>query len=95
MFTNILANIGRCFEWGQGYLGRGTGYFGMHRYYGGHMIFGAIGIIALVIVLIIVSKKHKKSNKSEAVQMLDMQYVQGELTEEEYQRKLQIIKSNK
>lgn len=77
---------GSCID---GYFGHGMSYFG----YGSHWLVwaGVIAIIAILFVAFVHNKKKKSIFSSEADEALKMRYVNGEITEEEYQKKKKMI----
>lgn len=79
--------------YGGRFLGGGCGLFGAH---GGFGIFGMlinIGVLILVGVLVyyFVKKYNTKSSNQNAIEILKMKYVQGEITEEEYLKRKQVL----
>jgi len=87
---------GRGFS-GSGYNGSGISEnarcFGngfMHNGVGMMVVIGALLIIALLIFLFLHSR-NKKVSKNSAVDILKMKYVQGELSEEEYLKRKEVV----
>lgn len=77
---------GNCVD---GYLGHGMNYAG----FGPHLMAGAV--IILIIALLFIAFAHNKKKKgistSEAEETLKMRYVNGEISEEEYQKMKKMI----
>ena len=51
-------------------------------------------IIIAVVVILLVKKAHKKQKYSESMELLNIRYVKGELTDEEYLRMKNVIKNS-
>lgn len=66
------------------HFGFGYGYFGMWQF----LI--VIGVV-LLIYAVVIYRKSKSSNTSDAVEKLRMLYVSGEITEEEYLERKNVI----
>lgn len=62
----------------------GSGYFGIWHY----LIL--IGIV-LIIIALITRRKHQSSSNNDAVEKLKMLYVNGELSEEEYLKRKNVV----
>lgn len=69
---------------GDGWFGMGSGYFSIW----GCLIF--VGIILLIIALFI-SKKPKGLKDDNAVEILKLLFVKGEITEEEYLKRKNVM----
>ncbi|MHB1314199.1 MAG: SHOCT domain-containing protein [Christensenellales bacterium] len=57
---------------------------------GGALVF--IAIVTLVVVLIVRAKKHRESNSDGSLALLKSKFVSGEISEEEYLKKKEILK---
>lgn len=81
---------GNCINGNFGHgITHGLSYFG----FGSHLLIGAIIIIiiALLFITIIHNKKKIIVSSSESEETLKMRYVNGEITEEEYQKMKKMI----
>ncbi|MDD3417769.1 MAG: SHOCT domain-containing protein [Lachnospiraceae bacterium] len=77
---------GNCMD---GFFGHGMNYLG----FGSHLFVGAfiILIVALLFIAFAHNKKKRSISTSEAYETLKMRYVNGEITEEEYQKMKKMI----
>lgn len=73
--------------------GGGCGLFGFHSGFGFFGMLINIGFLILVGVLIyyFVKKQGAKTSNQNALEILKMKYVQGEITEEEYLKRKQVL----
>jgi len=78
MYGNGWSGFGRCD------FGFGNGYFSMWHY----LIM--IGVV-LIIVAIVASRRSISSKTGDAVEKLKLLYVRGEITEEEYMKRKNVI----
>jgi len=76
---STIGDNARCV--GQGFMNHGVGMA---------VVIGALLIIALLI-FIFVHNSNKKVTKDSAVDVLKMKFVQGEITEEEYLKRKEVI----
>jgi putative membrane protein len=68
---------------GSGYFHHGT--LGMmHSGFGICIGIGLIILFAIIVYLVVRKKKNKSGKNTEAIEILKIKYVQGEITEEEY-----------
>ncbi len=73
------------------------GNYGPGCYFGGiHILFGIALLIAAILVVVYFVKKSKKNNSVEAVSdsaldVLKLRLVQGEISEEEYMKKKELL----
>lgn len=76
-----------------GYLGRGITNGMGHYGYGSDLLLmtGIIIIIAVIFIAFVYNKKNKSISYNEAAEALKLRYVNGEITEEEYQRMKKMI----
>lgn len=78
---------------GRGYYGTNGcfGSFGFSPWYmwGSMIIFFVLAIV--IVAMIVKSKGHVKNSSSEALELLKIKLVRGEITEEEYLRKKEIL----
>ena len=74
-------------NWGQ------CGWFGSRFFYGGWgMLIGAVLLIAFVaLVIYLLKRSHGHQAGHDALQALQMRYVMGEITEEEYRQKKKML----
>jgi len=81
---------GNCID---GYFGHGITHGMSYWGFGSYWYIGAIAItiIALLFIAIVHNKKKKGVSTSEAEETLKMRYVNGEITEEEYQKMKKMI----
>jgi len=72
-----------------GFFGHGMSYFG----FGSHLFVGAfiILIVALLFIAFAHNNRKRSISTSEADETLKMRYVNGEITEEEYQKMKKMI----
>lgn len=81
---------GNCIDGNLGHgISQGMNYIG----FGSHWLFGVIVIIviALLFIAFVHNKKMKSFSFSEAEEALKMRYVNGEISEEEYQKMKKMI----
>lgn len=79
--------------YGGRFFGGGCGLFGAHGSFG---IFGMlinIGVLILVFALVyyFIKKNGVKASNQNALEILKMKYVEGEITEEEYLKRKQVL----
>jgi putative membrane protein len=81
-----MMGYGRGFSFPGGCFGFGSGLW-FH-----YVIGGVLLIVGILIVIMILKKKNNTSHiSSEAIEMLKMKYVKGEITEEEYLKRKSVI----
>lgn len=89
----MFGRYGNSFGSGDGAWGCfGNGFFG-YGFMGPLMMLGFILITALVVYLIFKSSKkhHTQNASSDALNLLQLRYVKGEITEEEYLQKKNLL----
>lgn len=86
--------------YGRGYYGSGAfaengcfGYGFMNNGYGMLIIVGVLIAIALLIYFLVHNRNKKMANQS-VYEVLNMKYVQGEITEEEYLKRKNLLDRN-
>jgi putative membrane protein len=93
MFSKGAAQFGQYGQAGRSFM-QNSGYF--HSAPRMFMMVGCIlaVIIIAAVIIIIVKKAHKKHRYSDAMELLNIRYVKGELTDEEYLRMKNVIKNS-
>lgn len=81
--------FGHCFSPEYG-IGRGVnGFWPMHGYVG---FLGIIAVLLIgILVFVIISKRKKSENVEKIIESLNYKYVNGDITEEEYIRKKELL----
>lgn len=84
--------FGHCFSPEYG-LGRGMNRFWPMHGFGGFGGFFTIALLAIVgiVVYVIISRRRKTSSLEKAIDSLNYKYVNGDINEEEYLRKKELI----
>lgn len=68
------------------YLGHGT-------WGGGFMMF--LGLLAVILIIYFLFKKQNINSNVTPTDLLNTKYINGEITKEEYEEKLNVLKKNK
>ncbi len=94
MYSRGIQGFGNCFGFGNGMMfGYGAGPFGGNWFVS--MLFMAILAVLIIVAIVLIIKKVTKLNNShasdESLMELKTRFVKGEITEEEYMRKKNII----
>ncbi|MFA9396640.1 MAG: hypothetical protein ACERKV_00045 [Clostridiaceae bacterium] len=62
-----------------------------------HLMFGAIAVVLIIVLVIAIMKKKKKKpviKNQEAIDILNIRFVKGEISEEDYLKKKEVLKIN-
>lgn len=76
----------------RGFYGMGSGFNGIRHINGvGHIIALAVFVVVAIVVIMHFARKTKKHTNDAALEELKIRFAKGEITEEEYLRKKNII----
>jgi putative membrane protein len=51
----------------------------------------AVTVLIVVLVILLIKRNHKTGSTDEALELLKLKYVKGEITEEEFQQKKSVL----
>lgn len=83
MFGNGYNGIGRCFRFGHGY--------GYPNGFGMMIMMGIVLLLIVVAAILLLRRTNRTQSGKEALEILKLRYVKGEISEEEFRRSINLL----